>query len=91
MTGKTMIDVWITKYALTSGVEKALAEHGPDYPGMVTVRRGIYPQSFHGKDWHRTEAAALARANQMRLDRIAALKKQLTRLQKLTFKVATRE
>lgn len=91
MPEATVIDVWITKYALTDGVEKVQAEHSPSYPGMVTVRSGIYPQSFHGMDWHRTEADALARAEQMRLKRVAALKKQLARLQKLSFSAAHKE
>lgn len=43
--------------------------------------------SIYGKDWHRTPEAAIARAEEMRAEKIASLKKQIERLMKLEFKV----
>ncbi len=83
MNEDVKFDVWITRYALTSGVEKARANRCSRTPGMIAVRRGIATVYFHGKDWHETEKAALARANNMRLKKIAALGKQIAKLQKL--------
>lgn len=91
MNEDVKFDVWITRYALTSGVEKARANRcGHINPDMIAVRRGTQTVYFHGKDWHETEKAALDRANQMRLKKIAALEKQIAKLQKLEFKVVTR-
>jgi hypothetical protein len=43
-----------------------------------------FPYFHHeGKEWHRTEAEAKARANKMVLDKIKSLKKQLAKLESL--------
>jgi len=39
----------------------------------------------HGNDWHRTEEAAIKRAEEMRLKKIASVKKQLGKLEKMRF------
>ena len=39
----------------------------------------------HGKDWHRTPEAALARAEEMRLAKIESLKKSIKKLEGLKF------
>ena len=45
------------------------------------------PTFFHGegKEWHRTKEAAIAKAEEMRQKKIAGLKKQIERLEKLEF------
>lgn len=42
-------------------------------------------QSFGPGQWHRTEAAAKVRAEQMRVERIASLKKQIKKLEGIKF------
>ena len=44
-------------------------------------------ETAHGNDWHRTEADAVARAEQMRVKKIASLEKQIAKLKKLSFTV----
>ena len=39
----------------------------------------------HGKDWHRTPEAAIARAEEMRAAKIAAMRKHLTKLERMVF------
>lgn len=84
--------IYVTRYALTEGIQRyENAEHcvGTN-PGMVRVRgAGPLPLFLHGegKDWHRTPESALKRAEQMRQAKIASLKKQLAKLEKLTFDV----
>lgn len=78
--------VWITKYALTDGIRKAegwIGEYG------VTVSRegqSWYTDLYMGNDWHRTEADAIARAEEMKAAKLASLEKQIARIKALQFK-----
>lgn len=84
--------VWITKYALTEGIMERDVESDPQFPSMVTLpgNGGSFRQSFHGegKDWHRSRDAAVIRAENMRHDKIRSIKKQIARLERLTFGVS---
>lgn len=85
MREQTEIDAWVTKYALTEGVQKVKAARGVG-ENTIGVKSGMYTQYFHGKDWHTSEKDALARADQMRLKKISALGKQIAKLEKMNFK-----
>lgn len=79
---------WITKYALSTGISEELVEHCN--PGdMAKVVGGDWSQYFHGegREWHRTRAGALQRAEAMRLVKIASLQKQIAKLEKLRFEL----
>lgn len=77
--------VWITKYALTKGVTEKNVDICGD--GMVNESDNRSPVYYHGegKDWHRTKESALAKAEEMRKKRIASLRKQIEKLEKLRF------
>lgn len=79
--------VWITKYALTSGIEEMEAEYNPQFPQTVSRTGGSTWDYFHseGKNWHRTKEGAIARAEAMRFKKIASLNKSLRKLEKLKF------
>jgi hypothetical protein len=81
--------IWITKYALTSGIFEADAEVEKNSDGMAVVPKnyetGTYAQYFHGKDWHLTREGALTRAEEMRVKKITSLKKQLKKLEEMNF------
>lgn len=84
--------VWITKYALSSGIIEADAEISSNFPSMINcAKTGFFADIpfpvFHGdgKDWHRTEADAKARANAMVQAKIKSVKKSLEKLEKLVF------
>lgn len=73
--------LFISKYALTSGVEERnclinetfdSAKYGLDYFRI-------------GKDAHETREAAVAAAEKMRVAKIASLEKQLKKLRTMTF------
>lgn len=84
-----MIDAWITKHALTSGIYKARAELCRA-DGMIMVKSSDpshFDSYFHGKDWCRTEEEAIARAEQMRLKKISSLRASIAKLLSLEFKV----
>ncbi len=76
--------IWVTKYALTTGIFSADAEVNS---GVAIVPMFRVPtQYFHGNDWHETPEAALARAEEMRKKRIIALNRNIAKLQNLEFK-----
>jgi len=85
MTSKETVEAWVTTYALSRGIEHTT--------GIVTheisstmLAYGPYAYA-HGKDWHRTKDAALERAEEMRSAKIASLRKQIAKLEAMTFEV----
>ena len=76
--------VYITKYALTAGIIEADAEI---LKGDMILINGDWNRCFHGegKDWHRTFEEAYKKAEQMRIKKIASLKKQLSKYEKMRF------
>lgn len=85
--------VWITKYALTYGIWTGEAEDRKD--GVIECKRPMTPEGekellwgyFHGegKEWHRTEEAAKARAVVMREKKVSALRKKIAKLEAMRF------
>ena len=82
--------VFVTKYALTSGIQEVEGEPWDNSPDMFCETRtsGQYSSNFHGegKEWHRTKEGASAKAEAMRTRKIASLKQQITKLQEMKFK-----
>lgn len=81
---------WITKYALTSGIREVMVRQSETFPELVDeekAEKGCFKQTFHGegRDWHRTREGALRRAEVMRQNKIISLRRQLAKLQKMTF------
>lgn len=75
--------IWITKYALTNGIREAEGTGVSD--GMASVRGPHLTEYYHGRDWHKTREAAVARAEEMRTAKIASLQKSIAKLEKLRF------
>ena len=83
-----MQTVWITKYALTSGLEEvelinrdetwATVRQATGLNGMLSLCRG---------EWKATKEEALARAEEMRKNRLASLRKQIVKLETQPIKV----
>lgn len=83
-----MITVFITKYALTRGIFKVDARMaGLDGSQFACYKEaGKFGQSFaHGNDWHFTEEAAKARAEEMRTKKLTSIRKQAIKLMTMTF------
>lgn len=81
-----MKSLWISKYALTDGVKAA------DWDGHVSASGFVKPAGHQvwvlfklGKDAHETEAEARKAAEAMRLAKIASLKKQVAKLEAMSF------
>ncbi len=78
--------VWISKYALTTGIQEMEVDQNDQFPDMVCDRQ-MAIRNFHGegREWHRTRADAVVRAKNMQRDKIRSLKKQIENLEKLDF------
>lgn len=79
--------VWVSKYALSSGIGVVVVTSRTSHPEWVGPA-GSYSEYKLGRDAHLTEAAASQAAEAMRLKKIASLKKQIGALEKLSFEVA---
>jgi hypothetical protein len=97
--GVEVMRVWITVYALAPNrklriVEAQARRIGANLPDAIVItssprcREEILKDwtfSGEGIDWHRSYQKARNRAEQMRFERIAKLRKQIERLEALEF------
>lgn len=73
--------VWITKYALTKGIIEINAEIDGHYAhGRLSNGRRICTRQFT-----KTRAAAVAAADEVRGRKLAALRKQIAKLERMKF------
>jgi len=79
------IRAWVTKYALTEGIQ--LLEGNVRHE--ISFWHDARSPGFFGEDWHRTPEAAIARAEEMRLAKIESLKKSIKKLEALQFSAPT--
>ena len=79
------IKAWLTKHALTSGIEVVDAEVFEDGQRISYTKPRCFLEFAHGKEWHRTPAAALARAEEMRKAKIALLRRRIAVVESMTF------
>jgi hypothetical protein len=83
MMAKEVITAWVTKYALSGGIQVVKGEVCHDISSTMLSWKPY--GTAHGKDWHRTQDAALARAEEMRKAKIAALRKSIAKMEAMTF------
>jgi len=79
------ITAYVTAYALSKGIIEAIGKVNHNISSAM-FSYGRYGNA-HGKDWHRTKEDAIARAENMRTQKIASLKKQIEKLEKMNIKV----
>lgn len=75
--------IYITKYALTSGIKEV--EISPDKLSSDVVLVGDWNNYCHKGEWHKSYAEALVRANEMRQAKIKSLKRSLSKLEAMKF------
>ena len=76
---------WLSKYALSEGVQ---ACDGVELDtNDQTIKLAGYGWNYFklGRDVHESESAAKKAAEDMRLKKIASLKKQIAKLEKMSF------
>lgn len=84
------MQIWNTKYALSSGITLHDAEPSERTPILVLIRgngKTTCDQYLHGegKDWHRSKESAVVKAEEMRIKKIKSLKKQIIKLEQMKF------
>jgi len=85
---KTKFKAFITKYALGSGIKEIEAEEAFDvYEGMIRNIKHPWRDCYYSDDWHRTREEAIARAEKMRVERIASLNVQIAKLNRRVAKL----
>lgn len=82
-----MVTIYITKYALTKGIQKVKAELVN--PTMAAYHlKGFYGRAYvHGEEFQMSPEAALARAEEMRTAKLKSLDKQHKKVSCLEFKI----
>lgn len=81
-----MPTVYITRDALKHGIEIREATPYLSHHSDVVVVRSAYADNYYVKsEWHRTWSEAVARANQMRDEKIARLEEEIGRLRRMNF------
>ena len=81
------ITAWITRYALTDGIEKVRGVINQEHPRVFDY--GAWNCAI-GEQWHLTEKAALDHAETMRTKRIASLVKSTMKTRALIIKIIDR-
>lgn len=77
--------VYITKYALTTGIIESEADIIERDPKMIYTVINSYNVYFFKPDWHQNKNEAIYKAEEMRKKKIASLEKQIEKLKKLKF------
>lgn len=73
--------VFVTKYALSNGIKETDCKISEQFPDMAVDGLAYH----HKPDWHENKEDAIIQAEKMRVAKIASLKKQLNKLEKLKF------
>lgn len=76
-----VMKIWVSKYALTDGI----TEHDCIVEGDHAYITKFQYVNGEGKNWHTTKEEAFERADVMRKERIASLRKQIARLEEMRF------
>lgn len=81
------VRAWVTRYALSDGVYMVEGDvcHGICSTMLKWRVKSGGTATAHGKGWHRTPEAALARAEEMRIAKIESLKKSIKKMEALQF------
>ena len=77
--------VWITKYALTDGIIKVEAEQDKLTYGFVVTEGAFKNEWFNRTDCFTSRNSAIKKAEEMRQKKIASLKKQIEKLERMRF------
>lgn len=80
---------WITKYALTSGVQVVMGEVHPQFDNVFELARGSARMraTYYLPDWHRTRESAVRRVEEMRVAAIKAAQRKLDKLMAMRVEV----
>ena len=78
------ITAWITRYALTDGIQKVQGKINQEHPKVLNFGWSFYANN---QEWFPCQQDALDRAETMRANKIRSLEKQLAKLHALKIQV----
>ena len=78
------ITAWITRYALTDGIQKVQGKINQEHPRVFDY--GAWNCAI-GDQWHLTEQAAVDHAETIRIKKLQSLDSQHKKISALKFKV----
>ena len=86
--------IWNTKYCLTVGITVHEIDCLPDSDLLMVEDglglRGITSLYKEGKTWHRTEEAAVDRAEELKIAKLQSLDKEVKKISALVFSVGVK-
>lgn len=85
MTTKETEKVYVTKYALTAGIQLVDVDVPRITEDPYRYSKERFPVQYGRGDWFHTFAEALANAEERKAARIASLKRSLAKVEKLKF------
>ena len=74
--------IWVTKLAISGKGVIPCEDARSSHVDTMVIVGSLF---LHGDEWHTTPEAAIARAEKMRTRKIASLKKQIAKLEAMTF------
>lgn len=77
--------LWKSKYALTKGIEEVVSREDADDSGYIRTDKHSWNLFKIGRDVHTTRQEAVLAAEAMRVKRLNSLRKQIKKLEALTF------
>ena len=78
--------VWITKYALTRGIIEADGKlTSSDFVSILNQDLSLPTHWFYKGEWFSDKESAIHKAEEMRQKKIASLKKQIEKLERMRF------
>jgi hypothetical protein len=76
---------WITKYALTDGIQEIECELAQTRPNMIVGVDKFRMSYFHKPYWHLTRDGAERHARVLQERKLISLRKSIARIEKLSF------
>ena len=77
--------LWRSKYALTEGIKEVVSSEDADDSGYIRLEDHSWNLFKIGRDVHTTRQEAVLAAEAMRVKRLNSLRKQIKKLEALTF------
>jgi len=77
--------LWTSKYALTKGIEEVVSREDARASGYISLEGHFWTLLKVGRDIHATREEAVSAAEAMRVKKLNSLRKQIKKIEALTF------
>lgn len=83
--GDENMKVWITKFALSTGIYEIEAKVVDNTDGKIVEQIARTGDRYNRLEWHETKELAIKRAEEMRAMKIDSLQKQIKKFEAMKF------